>query len=73
MRTAKAQISADQGLCYSQTESLDTIKCFNGDQMPGFAHVQDDVNPHILHLLERGAWSGSPLFANSLAIFSRNM
>ena len=22
---------------------------------------------------ERGVWSGSPLFANSLAIFSRNM
>ena len=24
----------DQGLCRLQTESLDTIECFNGEQMP---------------------------------------
>ena len=31
-----------------------TIECFNGEQMPGwdFALVQDDANPHILHMLE---------------------
>ena len=60
MRTAKAQISmrlfahAYQGLRCPQNEWLDSTEYFNGDQMPGwdFAHVQDDVNPHIMHMLE---------------------
>ena len=37
MQTVKAQIISvqfDQGLCRPQTESLDTIECFNGEQMP---------------------------------------
>ena len=30
-------------------------ECFNGEQMLGwdFAHMPDDANPQILHLLER--------------------
>ena len=49
-----ADVQSDQGLRSSQTESLDTIKGFNGEQMPGwdFAHVQDDMNPFILRMLE---------------------
>ena len=46
MRTAKAKISlrireVDQGLRCPITESLDTIECNNGEQMPGgdFAHA----------------------------------
>ena len=47
---------SDQGLRCPQT--LDTIECFNGEQMPdcGFAHVQDDVNLHILCMF-KGAFS----------------
>ena len=35
-------------------ESLDTKECINGEQKPGwdFAHVQDDVNLHILRMLK---------------------
>ena len=34
---------SDQGLCFPLTESLDTIECINGQQMPGwdFAHAWD--------------------------------
>ena len=55
----KAQISlriraAWSILCCPQTESLDTIEFSNGEQTSGwdFAHVQDDVNPLILRMLE---------------------
>ena len=35
-------------------ESLDTIESFNEEQWPwrGFAHVQDDVNPLIMYIVE---------------------
>ena len=35
-------------------EWLDTIDSVNGEQKPSWdlAHVQDDVNPHILRMLE---------------------
>ena len=69
MRTAKAQISlrtAIEGQSQSARpriligtslfakESLHTIECVNGEQMPGwnFAQVQDDLNPHTLRMLE---------------------
>ena len=55
-RSACASAQSDQGLCCPQTESLDTIECFNGEKMPGLdfkiAHVQDDLNSHILYKLE---------------------
>ena len=53
-RSACAFARSGQGLCCPQTESLHTIEYFNGEQMPGwdFAHVPDDVNPHILRMLE---------------------
>ena len=45
-----------------QAESLDIIEIIDGEQMPGwdFAHVQEDVNPHILRMLEGTffAWCG---------------
>ena len=36
------------------SEAFDITECMNGDQMPGyyFAHAQDDLNPHILRMLE---------------------
>ena len=45
---------SDQGLRCPQIELMNTIKCFNGEKMPerDFAHVQGDVNPHILRMLE---------------------
>ena len=45
---------ADQGLRCPQTELLYTIDCSDGKQMLGldFAHVQDNVNPHILRMFE---------------------
>ena len=48
-RSDCASAQSDQGLRRPQTESLDTIECFNGEQMPGwdFAHVQDYVNLHF--------------------------
>ena len=56
-RTAEVEISHRirtvwSGPSLSITESLDIIECFNGKKMPGwyFAHVQDDVNPHLLHM-----------------------
>ena len=53
-RSGCADEPSDQDLRCPQTESLDTIECFNAKQMPGwdFAHVHDDVNPHILRMLE---------------------
>ena len=35
-------------------QSLATIECFRGEQMPrlDFGHVQDDVNLHILRIFE---------------------
>ena len=33
--------------------TLDTLECFSGEQLPNeTAHAQDDVNPHILRMLE---------------------
>ena len=54
MRTAKAQIrQSDQGRNCPLTELLNTTECMNGGQMPNeAAHVQDDLNPHILCMLE---------------------
>ena len=58
MRTAKFQINllirpVRLGPSLS-AESIDTTGCFNEEQKPGwgFVHVQDDVNPHILRMLE---------------------
>ena len=53
-RSDCAFAQSDQGLHCPQTESLDTTEYFTGDQVPGcdFAHVQDDVNLHILHMLK---------------------
>ena len=58
MRTAKTLIRLRGCAVWSgprcpQTESLDTMKCFNWEQMPewDFAHVQGDVNPHISRML----------------------
>ena len=44
----------DQGLRTPLQESLDFIVCISGDQRHGcdLAHAQDDVNPHILCMLE---------------------
>ena len=44
-RSACAFAQSDQGLRCPLTESLDTIECFDGEQMPGwdFAHVRDDT------------------------------
>ena len=35
-------------------DRLDTIECFNGEQMLGcdLVHVHDDVNLHVLHMFE---------------------
>ena len=61
-RSACASAQSDQGLHCPLTESLDTTECMNGKQRPGwdFAHVQDDVYPHILQILEDTffAWRG---------------
>ena len=53
-RSACTSAQSDQSLCCLQVESLDTTRMFNGEQMPSrdFAHVQDDVNSHILCMLE---------------------
>ena len=42
------------GLCCLQIESLDTTECFNSKPrlVWYFAHAQDDVKPHILHMFE---------------------
>ena len=47
-------MQSDQGLPCLVTESLDTIECFTGDQMPvrDFGHVQDDLKECILHMFE---------------------
>ena len=49
-----ASMQSDQGLHCLQTDSLDTIECFNGEQLPvgDFEHVQDDVNLYILCMLK---------------------
>ena len=49
-----ASAQSDQGHHCPQTESLDTIEWFNGEEMLkwDFAQVQDDVNLHILRMLE---------------------
>ena len=59
MRSAKAQVSLRicavwSGLRCSQTESMGNIKYFNREQLPGwgFPNVKDDMNPHILRMLE---------------------
>ena len=55
-RSACASAQSDQGLHCPLTESWDTIKCFNGDQMSGwdfaymYTYMQDDVNPHIMRM-----------------------
>ena len=44
-RSDCAYAQSDQDLRCPQTESLDTVECFNGELMPGlaFTHVQDNV------------------------------
>ena len=57
-QTAKAQIDcvnaqSDQDLCCLLLELLDTLDCINGQKRPqDLAHAQDNVNPHILCMLE---------------------
>ena len=53
-RSACASAQSDQDLCCPLTDSLDTTECIPGEEMPwwDFAHVQDDVYPHILRMLE---------------------
>ena len=53
-RSDCASAQSDQGHRCSQTESLESKKCFNGEQMPtwDFAHMQDNVNTYILRMLE---------------------
>ena len=59
-RSACASTQSDQGLRCPQTEWLDTIDCFNGEQKPGwhFAHVQDGMNMYIFRACSKGllAW-----------------
>ena len=49
-----ASTQSDQGLHYQLTESLDITECINGEQKAGwyFAHVQDDLNLHIMRMFE---------------------
>ena len=44
LRSACASAQADQSLCCLLTESLKTLDCNNGEQMPGrdFAHTWDE-------------------------------
>ena len=44
----------DQGLRCPQPESLDTMKCSNGEQRLSrdILHAQGDVNLHILHVFK---------------------
>ena len=53
-RSARAFAQSDQDLRCPLIESLNTTECMNGQQRPGcdFAHVQDDVNPYILRMIE---------------------
>ena len=57
-RSNCASTQSDQGLRCSQIESLTTTECFNEEQMPewGFAHVRDNVNPHISRMLKGTYW-----------------
>ena len=57
--TAKAQISLRflaiwSGPLFSENRIIGEYTILKGEQMPdwAFAHVQDDVNPHILRMLE---------------------
>ena len=55
MLAGTAQISqSDQDLGCLQTETLATMECFSGRQMQewDFAHEQDNVSLHILHVLK---------------------
>ena len=56
--SACVSAQSDQGLLCSLTESMDTTECMNGEQRPGwyFAHVQDDLNLHILRMFEGTFW-----------------
>ena len=49
-RSACASAQSDQGLRCPLTESLDTIECMNGEQMPGwnFTHVRYE-SMHFAH------------------------
>ena len=49
-----ASVQSNQGLRCPQTETLATLECFNGDQIPGwdFARVQDNENTHFLRMLK---------------------
>ena len=53
-RSACASAQSDQGLHCPLTKSLATTECMNREQVAGwyFARAQDDVNPHILRMLE---------------------
>ena len=54
VKTIKAVFVLWSGLCCLQIESLDTTECFNREQRLEryFAHAEDDVNLHILHMFE---------------------
>ena len=53
-RSDCADAQSDLGLQCPLTESLDTTECMNGEHRPGqyFAPAQDDLNLHILRMLE---------------------
>ena len=79
MWTVKAQIRLRgcivwSGLCCPHPESLDTIKCINGEQRHWWdqAHVQDVVNPHILHMLKGTCFAWSSPYNLEAILFQRN-
>ena len=69
-KSACAVAQSGQVLRYlEKKKSLDTLECFNREQMPGwdFTHVQDDVNQHILRMLE-GTLFGADQFISIFQI-----
>ena len=61
-RSACAFAQSDQGLRSPLTESLDTIECISGEQMPGsdFAHAwNESESEHFAHARRHiSAWRG---------------
>ena len=58
-RSACASVQSDRGLHCPLTESLETIKCISGEQMPGwdFAHARGE-SVHFAHV-PRHLFSGT--------------
>ena len=63
-RSDCADAQSDQGPRCSLPESLDTIKCINGEQRLGLdlVHAQDDVNQNLLRVLESIVSLDAPKF-----------